>query len=55
MVETFAELREQFQKEREHIMKLYAKATGEYGSYYVDDPESYYQKNIEELKKHESP
>jgi len=46
MTETLAELREQFQKQRDYEMRLYAKATGLYGGYIVDNPEQYYAKNI---------
>ena len=51
MLETLAELREQFQKMRDYEMRLYSKVTGEYGGYYVDDPEQYYVKNVKEIKK----
>ena len=51
MVETLADLREQYQKNREYEMRLYSKVTGYYGGYYVDDPEQYYVKNIKETKK----
>ena len=47
MVETLAELREQYQKNREYEMRLYARATGLYGGYYVDSQEQYYVKTIE--------
>ena len=48
MVETLAELRGQFQKQRDYELRLYSKVTGEYVGYYVDDPEQYYVKNIKE-------
>ena len=51
MLETLAELRAQFQKNREYELRLYSKVTGEYGGYYVDNPEQYYAKNIKEMKK----
>ena len=47
MLETMAELRAQYQKQREYEMKLYIKAAGTYGGYYVDSQEQYYIKNIE--------
>ena len=47
MVETFAELREQYQKNREYEMRIYARATGLYSGYIVDHKEQYYAKNIE--------
>ena len=46
MVETLAELGEQFQKNRECEMRLYSKVTGLYGGYIVDSQEQYYLKNI---------
>jgi hypothetical protein len=51
MVETLAELRQQFQKQRDYEMRLYAKVTGCYSDYYLDDPDQYYSKNIKETKK----
>lgn len=44
--ETFAELREQFQKNREYVKNLYIKTTGSYEQYYVDSQDRYYLKNI---------
>lgn len=54
--ESFAELREQFQKMRDYEMSLYMKATGDYEDYYIDDPEHYHWvTNVKEIKEHESP
>jgi len=50
MTETLAELREQFQKQREYEERLYIKAVGYYSGYYVDNQENYYIKNIKETK-----
>ena len=47
MTETLAELREQFQKQRDIELRLYVKVTGYYGGYIIDEQEQYYAKNIE--------